>query len=46
VGALIVTGLWSVLFPALRNTNELTAAALRRDTPSADEDELVAARSD
>jgi len=31
IGALIVTGLWSVLFPALRNVDELTAKALRAD---------------
>jgi MFS family permease len=31
VGALMVTGLWSVLFPTLRNADELTAQALRRD---------------
>jgi MFS family permease len=31
VGALMVTGLWSVLFPGLRNADELTAKALRMD---------------
>jgi MFS family permease len=31
IGALIVTGLWSVLFPGLRDTDELTAKALRAD---------------
>ncbi len=30
IGALLVTGLWSVLFPRLRQTDELTAEALRR----------------
>ena len=29
VGALMVAGLWSVLFPSLRKTDELTSAALR-----------------
>jgi hypothetical protein len=29
VGALAVAGLWSVLFPGLRQADELTAAALR-----------------
>jgi MFS family permease len=29
IGALIVTGLWSVLFPSLRETDELTSKALR-----------------
>jgi len=28
IGSLAVTGLWSVLFPALRNADELTAEAL------------------
>jgi len=31
IGALIVTGLWSVIFPALRDADELTATALRKD---------------
>jgi MFS family permease len=31
IGALVVTGLWSVLFPGLRNADELTAAALRKE---------------
>jgi len=31
IGALIVTGLWSVLFPSLRDADELTAQALRRN---------------
>ena len=31
VGAIIVTGLWSVLFPGLRKTDELTSQSLRRD---------------
>jgi MFS family permease len=38
VGALMVTGLWSVLFPALRQADELTANALRKDLrPSVEE---------
>ena len=31
IGALIVTGLWSALFPSLRKADELTAKALRAD---------------
>jgi len=31
IGALVVTGLWSMLFPSLRNADELTAEALRKD---------------
>ena len=39
IGALMVTGLWSVLFPALRDADELTAQALRMDLrPSLDEE--------
>lgn len=39
VGALMVTGLWSVLFPALRDADELTAMALRMDLqPDLDEE--------
>jgi hypothetical protein len=30
VGALVVTGIWSALFPALREADELTAEALLR----------------
>jgi hypothetical protein len=34
----MVTGLWSVLFPALRQADELTANALRKDLrPSVEE---------
>ncbi len=29
IGALVVSGLWAVLFPSLRNADELTAEALR-----------------
>jgi MFS family permease len=32
IGALVVTGLWSTLFPSLRRTDELSANALRRDS--------------
>jgi hypothetical protein len=31
IGAMMVTGLWTVLFPALRDTDELTAKSLRMD---------------
>jgi MFS family permease len=31
IGALIVTGLWSVLFPGLRDADQLTAESLRVD---------------
>lgn len=31
IGALVVTGLWSALFPGLRDADELTAEALRVD---------------
>jgi MFS family permease len=31
IGALMVTGLWAVLFPGLRDADELTAKALRED---------------
>jgi MFS family permease len=34
IGAIIVTGLWSVLFPGLRKTDELTSQSLRRDVLS------------
>jgi hypothetical protein len=30
IGAMVVTGLWTVLFPDLRKTDELTTEALRR----------------
>jgi MFS family permease len=40
VGAMMVTGLWSVLFPALRNADELTAKALRKDLRPSVEDEM------
>jgi hypothetical protein len=31
IGAMMVTGIWFYLFPALRNADELTAQALRKD---------------
>lgn len=34
VGALVVSGLWSVLFPSLRQADELTAAALLGRSPA------------
>ncbi len=34
VGALMVTGLWAVMFPGLRRADELTAKALRSDWQS------------
>lgn len=34
IGALMVTGLWSVLFPGLRKVDELTARTLLRDQES------------
>ena len=39
IGALIVTGVWSTLFPSLRNADQLTAEALRKriHQPSADQ---------
>jgi len=43
VGAMMVTGLWTILFPALRDTDELTAKALRKDMRPDVEDELQAA---
>jgi MFS family permease len=41
IGALMVTGLWTVLFPALRNADELTVTALRAHMPPS-EDALLA----
>jgi hypothetical protein len=31
IGALMVTGIWTFLFPALRDADELTARALRKE---------------
>jgi MFS family permease len=36
IGAMLVTGLWTVLFPDLRKADELTAKALRRDLAAAE----------
>ncbi len=33
VGALVVSGLWAVMFPSLRNADELTAESLREQAP-------------
>jgi MFS family permease len=41
IGALMVTGLWTILFPALRDADELTATALRAQMRP-DENELLA----
>jgi MFS family permease len=43
VGAMVVTGLWSTLFPALRDANELTAASLRMNLRPETADELTTA---
>jgi MFS family permease len=43
IGAMMVTGLWAVIFPALRDTDELTAKALRQDLLPQGEDELLSA---
>ena len=45
IGALMVTGLWPVLFPALRQADELTAKALRTGLRPSAEDELQTASS-
>ena len=37
IGALAVAGLWSVIFPSLRNADELTAESLREHIPAAQE---------
>jgi MFS family permease len=34
IGALVVAGVWSTLFPSLRHADELTAASLRRQAPA------------
>ena len=45
IGAMMVTGLWTVLFPDLRKVDELTARALRRDLAAegSDSDSLAKA---
>jgi MFS family permease len=40
IGALMVTGLWSVLFPSLRDADELTARALLKDLRPEAKEEL------
>jgi MFS family permease len=45
IGAMMVTGLWSVLFPSLRDADELTSKALRSDLRPSPEDELLSAGS-
>jgi MFS family permease len=37
IGAMMVTGIWFYLFPDLRNADELTAAALRKDIRPAED---------
>jgi MFS family permease len=44
IGAMMVTGLWTVLFPSLRDADELTAKALRDHMRPAG-DELLATES-
>ena len=44
IGAMMVTGLWTIFFPSLRNADELTAKALRAHIRPA-HDELLAAES-
>lgn len=36
IGAMLITGLWTVLFPDLRKADELSARALRRDMADAE----------
>lgn len=43
IGAMMVTGLWSVLFPALRDADELTAKSLRKDLRPESQEELLSA---
>jgi len=45
IGAMMITGLWAILFPSLRNADELTASALRRDLRPSPDDELMPAGS-
>jgi hypothetical protein len=42
----MVTGLWAVLFPQLRDADELTAKALRQDLRSEAGEKLLSATSD
>lgn len=45
IGSLAIAGLWSALFPDLRNTDQLTSAALLRATEAAPQDEPVEAKA-
>jgi MFS family permease len=42
IGSLVVAGLWSALFPSLRNADELSSAALRRQAPAPEPEEAEA----
>jgi len=46
IGALMITGLWAVLFPQLRDADELTAKALRQDLQPDAAEKLLSATSD
>jgi MFS family permease len=37
IGALVVSGLWAIMFPSLRQADELTAESLRQHVPDAKE---------
>jgi MFS family permease len=43
IGAMMVTGLWSVLFPSLRNIDDLSAQSLRNDLQPSSKEELLPA---
>lgn len=43
IGAMMVTGLWAVLFPSLRDIDDLSANSLRKDVRPSPEDELLVA---
>jgi MFS family permease len=45
IGAMMVTGLWSVLFPSLRNIDDLSAQSLRKGVRQSPADQLLAAGS-
>jgi MFS family permease len=42
IGSLVVAGVWSALFPSLRNADELSSAALRRHAPTPEPEEAEA----
>ena len=42
IGALVVAGVWSALFPSLRQADELTSAALRKQAPAIEPEEAEA----